>query len=356
MDMSLISRLFSFHWGSVFRNPNKIQEKVLLDILFNNTTSAYGQRFGFGDIKSVQDFQASLPIVDYSLITSYIERIKNGEQNVLTTDSVIYFATTSGTTNKPKFIPVTERRVSDFMFENILWVLLALKYNKKFFGGKMLYFAGAKSEGKTTGGVPFGSISGFIANRQKERFAKRIAVGEEVFDCKSFNEKMKTYYKQSLPQDVRQISFAYPTELLLFVKYIAERKNSEINLSELWPNLSLVGCFKKALDDYPIQQIIGLDTLVIDHGIRASEGTISIGCNPSGRSGIPAIQQTFLEFREVNTENTPIFVHQLKEGIFYEVIMTTPYGLYRYSIGDIIQVSGWVKNLPLIEFVSQQNS
>jgi hypothetical protein len=36
--------------------------------------------------------------------------------------------------------------------------------------------------------------------------------------------------------------------------------------------------------------------------------------------------------------------------------MTTPYGLYRYNVGDIIRVTGRKKKLPLIEFVGRNKT
>jgi phenylacetate-coenzyme A ligase PaaK-like adenylate-forming protein len=64
--------------------------------------------------------------------------------NVLTIDPVEYFATSSGTTDKPKFIPITKQRYKDFIYEQILWTLNATRHNPKLFidmiRGKILYF------------------------------------------------------------------------------------------------------------------------------------------------------------------------------------------------------------------------
>jgi hypothetical protein len=48
-----------------------------------------------------------------------------------------------------------------------------------------------------------------------------------------------------------------------------------------------------------------------------------------------------------------LLAHQLKNGEEYYVILTTPAGLYRYNIDDIVRVSGFFNNTPVIEFVQK---
>jgi len=274
----------------------------------------------------------------------------------LTKDPVIYFATTSGITDIPKFIPITERRYKDFIFENLIWLLNVFKYNKNIFKGNILYFTGPKTDGKTDANIPFGPLSGFIAFKQKEKYKDKIISNDNIFNAKTFSEKMDAYYNESIGKDVRQISFAFPLELLLFMKSVSNKLNKvDLKLRDIYPNISVIGCFKKSLSDYFLNAIVDENILIMDVGIRASEGTISIGCNPYNRDSIPAIQQTFLEFKDIDTDKIYL-VNELKENKKYEVILTNFYGLYRYNIGDIIKVTGWKKNLPLIEFVGRNKT
>ncbi|MGV8161708.1 MAG: GH3 family domain-containing protein [Candidatus Nanoarchaeia archaeon] len=354
--MSLTNRLWQVATGSIYRKPDFIQKQLLDSILRENSNSEYGKKYEFSNIRTINEFQKNVPIINYDDIHEHIEKIKTGKQNVLTSNEVIFFATTSGTTNIPKFIPVTEKRFEDVIYGQMLWTLNAATYKPKLLGGKILYFTGAKSEGLTSGNIPYGSISGYLANRLKKTFKNRIAVSNRVYECKSFEEKMEIYLKEAEPSDVRNISFAYPIELKLFAEYISEKKGKIINLKTMWPNLSVIGCCKKSLEDYSIDELIDDKVMIMDHGIHASEGIISIGFNPNHRSGIPAIQQTFLEFRELENTNEVLLVNQLEIGKSYEVIMTTPYGLYRYQIGDIVKVTARKHNLPLIEFESRNKT
>ncbi len=90
------------------KNFKKVNNDLLFDILSKNTRSEIGDKFEFKNILSVSDFKKKVPLTDYSYYDNYIERMANGEKNILTTQNVEYFGNTSGTTGKQKLIPVTK--------------------------------------------------------------------------------------------------------------------------------------------------------------------------------------------------------------------------------------------------------
>ena len=96
------------------RQPAVAQEKKLLDIIRRNQQTEYGREHQFARIRSVEDFQAAVPINSYETLTPYIERTLHGIPNVLTDDKPIMFATTSGTTGRAKYIPVTPSYLHEY--------------------------------------------------------------------------------------------------------------------------------------------------------------------------------------------------------------------------------------------------
>ena len=128
----LIQRLFEGinhrilkRFREISKNPEQAQNDLLFRILRENQTSAYGRQYGFNGIISVEDFQKRIPVVSYRDLESRIEQIKRGEPDVLTTEDVLFFATTSGSTNTPKFIPITKKRLKAFKDEYTLWAIFA---------------------------------------------------------------------------------------------------------------------------------------------------------------------------------------------------------------------------------------
>jgi len=74
-----------------------VQEKFILDLIKSNALTDYGKAHYFSSIKSVEDFKSSHPLTRYSYYEKYIDRVYNGETNVMTSLQPYILAMTSGT-------------------------------------------------------------------------------------------------------------------------------------------------------------------------------------------------------------------------------------------------------------------
>jgi hypothetical protein len=83
------------------------QKDLLLSILSKNRTSWIGQKFEFNNINSITDFQQRLPLTVYEDYIKAIQRIDQGEDDVLTVDSVPFLQPSSGTAAPSKYLPFT---------------------------------------------------------------------------------------------------------------------------------------------------------------------------------------------------------------------------------------------------------
>jgi len=365
------------------KSPLKVQEKVLLKLVKRNKNTVYGKKYNFKNIKSIKDYQNKVPIVSYEDLMPYIERLKCAEQNILTKDKVIYFATTSGTTKAVKLIPVTSERTRIFRRELALWSFFMIRKLKKVMSGKTLYFAGPYLEAYTNRGIPCGSISGYLAHKSPWFVKKKMVVDPEIYNTMNFDEKTRKIAIEALQSDITQIGFASPIEAILFFDYISKNKNDllktlkkkmnkkqferlskmkEFKPINIWPNLCLISCIKSKTNQIyleTLKQKIGKnDILIRDPGIYSSEGRLSMCLEDSGISGIIPAYENFFEFWEQKNGKSigkPITADLVKQGKEYLVILTTPEGLYRYDMGDIIRVTGFREKLPLIEFVNRNN-
>ena len=104
--------------AQITADPERYQRRTLQRIVNANAATTYGREHGFARINSVADFRAAVPINTYEELRPYVDRIADGsDPHALTADPVEMFTNTSGTTSKPKLIPVTasgrraERRV-----------------------------------------------------------------------------------------------------------------------------------------------------------------------------------------------------------------------------------------------------
>jgi hypothetical protein len=68
-----------------------------------------------------------------------------------------------------------------------------------------------------------------------------------------------------------------------------------------------------------------------------------------------SVRSHFFEFLP-DGSNRPQLAYQLECGGLYSVVVTTGGGLYRYLLGDQIQVTGRIQECPLLRFVGRQDS
>jgi hypothetical protein len=76
----------------------------------------------------------------------------------------------------------------------------------------------------------------------------------------------------------------------------------------------------------------------------------------TGRAGaVLALRSHFLEFVPHGSEDETLLAHELDEGGRYSVVVTTGDGLYRYRMGDIVEVTGRFERCPLIRFFGKED-
>ena len=94
------------HFTSI---PVETQEKILLKIMDDNKDTEYGKKIGFKDVHSVEDFQRIVPLSNYDTYADYVDRMMNGEKNLMMKAKCIRYCTSSGSVGKPKVLPQSAR-------------------------------------------------------------------------------------------------------------------------------------------------------------------------------------------------------------------------------------------------------
>ena len=94
--------------------PHEVQEELLFKLLYRARNTEMGKDNGFEDIKSYDQFAATVPITNYETLHSDIERGRRGEGNIFWPTPIKWFAQSSGTTNtRSKYIPVSQESLED---------------------------------------------------------------------------------------------------------------------------------------------------------------------------------------------------------------------------------------------------
>src|SRR3989442_7126353 len=159
---NLLWFLYSFgmsrKWKHAVRDVSGTQHAVLKRILSGNADSEFGCEHHFADVHSVEWYQRAVPMSSYEELQSYIERIAEGQPQVLTSQRVLQFGLTSGSTQASKLIPYTKALVSEFQEGIDPWVYYLFRRFPRILLGKTYWSVTPIGERKshTTGGIVIG--------------------------------------------------------------------------------------------------------------------------------------------------------------------------------------------------------
>ncbi|HEY6615961.1 MAG TPA: GH3 auxin-responsive promoter family protein, partial [Vicinamibacterales bacterium] len=115
------------HWHPVVRKagrPDLAQTEVLRSIMSANHDTTFGRQHGFADIDRALTFRERVPVQQYEMLRPYIERQRRTGETALTKEAPLFYAQTSGTTGRPKYIPITPTALAIHRAEQALFSYL----------------------------------------------------------------------------------------------------------------------------------------------------------------------------------------------------------------------------------------
>src|SRR5947209_4579063 len=154
----LYSAGMSRKWKYAIRDVSGTQHDVLKRIVSSNVDSEFGREHHFAEIVSVKEYQRLVSIRSYEELKPYIERIAEGHPKVLTSEHVLQFGLTSGSTQASKLVPYTKALVSEFQQGIDPWVYYLFQSFPRMLLGKAYWSVTPIGERKsyTSGGIAIG--------------------------------------------------------------------------------------------------------------------------------------------------------------------------------------------------------
>lgn len=318
------------------------QEKTMHRIVAQAANTAFGRDHGFSGIKTYEDFKKAVPIRDYEDLKPYIERVKNGEPDVLWPGKPAYFAKTSGTTSGVKYIPMSKESTPLHFgtARNALFNYFAKTGKGEWLDGKLIFLSGSP-ELDMVNGIPTGRLSG-ISNHLVPAWLRTNQMPSWDTNCiDDWEEKLERIVDETLGADMRLISGIPPWVQMYYERLLA--RTGKRTVKELFPNYSVFVWGGVNFEPYraKLEELVGgpMDTV---ETYPASEGFIAFqDAFPSQGLLLNADAGMFFEFvpaDEVFKENpTRLWLKDVELGVNYALIMHTNAGLWGYSIGDTVQ-------------------
>jgi hypothetical protein len=293
-----------------------------------------------------------------------------------------------------------------------LWTVHALRDHPAMLDAHILAMVSPAVEGLTSGGLPYGAMTGLTFQRLPGLIRRRHAVPYAVALIRDHETRYFVAARLALARSISSIGVPNPSTLLRLADTATRRADALVRavhdgtlgvddveptahagvsagelraalaaglapdprraaalargaedqgrlvLGECWPDLSLVACWlggSAGIQARHLDAHFGPRVARRDLGLVASEGRLTIPVDDHSAAGVLAVHANFFEFvpEEAIEEAAPrtLLAHEVELGRRYYVIVTGGNGLYRYDLNDIVEVQGFHGRTPKVAFV-----
>ncbi len=398
------------HFTSI---PVETQEKILMQIMDENKDTEYGKKIGFKDVHSVEDFQRIVPLSTYDTYADYVDRMLDGEENLMMARKCKRYCTSSGSVGKPKVLPKSGKDLWNMQCMGFAatpacaarWFKERGKKFPKQMGPVAIILTGHKMKdgkmGNGAGQVPFTylkPISRFFMTTPNDFMypENEDAVDSTYFHLRFALQRRDISFLGSMVVTLLTTMFDYlegnwelickdiemgtidpsikcPPELRKkwekkfkpMPKRAAEiRRECEKGFDtpiapRIWPDFVWsYGMVGSNLQFYvqKLRKHIG-DAPIHNMGYAAAEGYMAMPVELDVNDYVLLPRSIFFEFIPIDDPECerPLTIGEVEVGKEYELIVTNFSGLYRYQIEDVVRVTGYYNKTPKIEFLYRNN-
>lgn len=397
------------------KNPRATSVNTLREILDYAKDTTYGREHNFREILDAEDddellmrYRENVRRNDYEDLRQYVEWHKQGHKDILFPGKPVLYATTSGSTAEPKWIPITERYLKTvYGSMTKVWLFNFIKNRPKVFSGKILSIVGKVVEGYAPDGTVYGSVSG-VTQRDCPGFVKALYSNPQcVYSIEDYNARYYVLMRMGIEQNVTLIVTANPSTIVemqnnvneFYDEYVKDIMNGTISnkvkiepkireeleacikpnprraaeLRELkrkygcvlpkhyWPDLQILNTWKcgntrvfldKFKDSFPenmLHQEFGYFSSECRFGLVLDD-TLNTVLFPHYHF------YEFVKEEDLEKYNPRYYlIDELEKGQRYCPFVTTFAGLYRYDMHDIVEVGDNFQNAPTVHMIQKVN-
>ena len=380
------------------QDPAETQQRLLLESIARHADCAYGKNHGFGKIRTYAEFVQKVPLTEYDNLKPWIGRIRDGGQQVLTSDPVSHLIPTSGSSGARKLIPFTAGLQKEFNAAIGPWMVdLNRRHPSVAFGQaywSVTPVAQTRDAEQSAIPIGFADDSAYLGGARKRLVDSLMAAPSAL----SLSQDIEQFHYLALlcllrARDLRLISVWHPSFLTLLLDALPAHWNSLLEdirtgqcrhqealplalrralrlrpapgrASELhqagpgvpesfWPHLKVISCWGDAQAELALTDLRRRfpRTVIQSKGLLATEACVTI---PFAGKHPLAVCSHFFEF--IDETGRLHLAHELLANETYEVVVTTGGGLWRYRLGDQVQVTGFVGNTPSLRFLGRMGN
>ncbi len=353
MIISLIHSLAQFLMNSrrnkifqaYFQNPEEIQKQELRNLTSIASNTKIGKKYDFNKIKTYKDFSQSIPLHDYEGLRPEIERMLEGEPDVLWPGRVRWFAKSSGTTaTRSKFIPISDEALEKMHFQggkDMLMFYLKNVPDSKILTGKSLKLGGTVYHDKKKD-IFIGDLSGILISRLPFWAEFQSVPEEEIALIPDWTEKINKIIEVSQNKDVRSL-VGIPSWFQTLLSDLLN-KTGKNHIKEIWPDLEVFFHGGIHFDPYRkgFEKMIGPGVNYMEV-YNASEGFFGLQNDLKQQDFLLMLDYLmfyeFIPMQSFDGTNSKevLTLNEVTTDVNYALVISNASGLWRYIIGDTIK-------------------
>lgn len=323
------------------KNPADTQKKWRQHIVSEATQTLFGKDHHFSNIKNYEDFKQAVPVRDYEQLKPYIDKITEGQANIMWKGKPLYLSKTSGTTSGIKYIPITHDSISNHInsAKNALLAYINETGKANFIDEKLIFLSGSPTLDKKSG-IFTGRLSG-ISNHHVPSYLRTNQLPSYETNCiEDWEEKLEKIIDETLNQSLGLIS-GIPPWVQMYFDRIQARTGKKIK--DVFPKFDLFVYGGVNFEPYKAKLFESIGKKVDSIELYpASEGFIAYQ-DSQKEEGLLMILNSGIFFEFIPTEEyfnlkpTRFSIEQVELGKNYALIINSNAGLWGYSIGDTVK-------------------
>ncbi len=324
------------------KNAVANQEKIMKELVQTAAQTQFGKDHNFSTISNYEEFKAAVPVRDYEALRFYIDKMVDGESDVLWPGKPLYLAKTSGTTSGVKYIPLTKASIPNHInsARNALLMYVHETRNTDFISGKMIFLQGSPVLGEKNG-IKTGRLSGIVYHFVPGYLLRNRMPSYTINCIEDWETKVEAIAHETMSEKMSLISGIPPWVLMYFEKLTAI--SGKKTVQEIFPDFSLFVYGGVNYEPYrsKIEAIVGKKIPSIET-YPASEGFIAYQDSQNAEGLLLNVDSgIFFEFipaGEIFNDNpTRVMLKDVQLGVNYALILNNNAGLWGYNIGDTIK-------------------
>lgn len=340
-------------------SPVAAQQHVFEELITAMSGCSFHRTAGVEKGMRYDEFRSKIPLRTYEQFADVVEKMKRGAADVLWPGTCNYYAVSSGTTaGRTKYLPITPAMVAHFRQTGLdsLFFYTTRTGRSDIFKGKHLFLGGSTTLTPIPESKPFvayaGDLSGITALNLPswvERFL--YEPGTTLAQMSDWPEKIRAIADRTWNRDIRVVA-GIPSWLLILAEGLqaeAEKHGRRArDLQGLWPNLECLIHGGVPIGPYIDELRAAYGPKINFHEVYPASEAFIAAQDADAAAGLRLMTDAgvfyeFLPLAEFDERRlaaigaNAVSLEGVKPGVDYVLLLTTPAGLCRYVIGDVVR-------------------